>query len=77
MVLNTKTKKPAPSHYVKKRNGSHQKHSHHFMKTYWPYLPLFVTVGLLVIIAGARVLGITGAIIGSISVALAGISFII
>jgi hypothetical protein len=77
MVLNTKTKRPVQGHYAKKRSGAHQRQNHSFMKTYWPYLPLFATVGLLVIIAGAKVLGTTGAVVGSVSVALAGISFVL
>lgn len=77
MVLDTKTKRLAPSHHVKQRNGLHQKHNKGFMKTYWPYLPLFGIVGALIIIAGARVLGMTGAVVGCISVAIAGVSFII
>jgi hypothetical protein len=36
-------------HHQKKRNGKHQKHTKHFVKVYWPYLPLlfFVSAGLI------------------------------
>lgn len=30
----------------KKRHGNHQKRSDHFTKTYWPYLPLLLIVGV-------------------------------
>lgn len=39
MVLSTKPKPAAPHHH-KKRTGQHHKHTRHYAKTYWPYLPL-------------------------------------
>ncbi|HUC87945.1 MAG TPA: hypothetical protein VMR95_02255 [Candidatus Binatia bacterium] len=77
MVLDLKTKKPFQSHADKKRYGMHQSHNKSFAKAYWPYLPVFSIAGILIVVAGARVLGLTGAIVGSASVLIAGVSFII
>lgn len=45
MAIATKPKpKQTPSH--KRRQGAHQKRSNHFVKAYWPYLPLLMIVGL-------------------------------
>lgn len=43
MAISTKSK--PPSHY-KKRIGKHHKKSKHYMKAYWPYLPISTIVGL-------------------------------
>ena len=32
------------SHHHKKRQGLHQRRSSHFMKTYWPYIPMLIIV---------------------------------
>ena len=77
MVLDTKTRRPAPQAHQKKHIGAHQRRSDKFMKTYWPYLPLFGIAGIIVVFLGARVLGPTGAVVGSVSVVLAGISFLL
>lgn len=61
----------------KKRNGSHQKQSKPFMKTYWPYLPLFGIAAVIIVVMGARVLGLPGAVVGSVSMLLAAISFML
>ncbi|HUD05421.1 MAG TPA: CAP domain-containing protein [Candidatus Saccharimonadales bacterium] len=42
MVLATKTKRPNTSISHKKRHGQHRKQTKPFMKTYWPYLPIFL-----------------------------------
>lgn len=48
MVVATKqTKKPTTTH--KKRHGSHQRRSNHFMKAYWPYIPIALIIGVGVI----------------------------
>lgn len=39
MVLAQQTKRRTPVHH-KKRTGQHQKQTKHYMKTYWPYLPI-------------------------------------
>jgi len=45
MVLVPKSKPPEkPQH--KKRTGQHHRPSKHYAKTYWPYLPLLVIVGI-------------------------------
>lgn len=45
MALVTPTKKkPALAH--KKRVGQHHKHSKHYLKHYWPYVPMLLVVGL-------------------------------
>lgn len=38
--------KPKRTTSHKKRRGTHQKRSTHFVKAYWPYLPLLLIVGL-------------------------------
>lgn len=45
MAIATKPKPKATAHH-KRRHGSHQKRSNHFVKTYWPYLPLLFIVGV-------------------------------
>src|SRR5690348_7981084 len=42
----TKAKPQRPSVEHRKRFGHHHRHSHHYVQTYWPYLPI---VGVLVI----------------------------
>lgn len=42
MTLVTKTR-PTTRHH-KKRAGKHHRHSDHYMKTYWPYLPMLLIV---------------------------------
>lgn len=44
MALATKPKPSGTIH--KKRTGQHHRHSKHYVKTYWPYLPLLAIVGL-------------------------------
>lgn len=39
-----KPKRKAAHHH--KRHGTHQKRNNHFMKAYWPYLPLLFIVGV-------------------------------
>lgn len=52
MVLVTKAKRtPAIQH--KKRSGQHHKQSKHYIKPYWPYLPLIGIVSLGVLLNGA------------------------
>jgi hypothetical protein len=48
MTLVTQGKKPAS--HQKKRQGGHHRHSKHYLKAYWPYLPmlLFVLAGIYV-----------------------------
>lgn len=43
MALTPKTKRTVPVHH-KKRTGEHHKHSKHYLKTYYPYLPLLLIV---------------------------------
>ncbi len=44
MTLVTKPKRNSVHH--KKRGGQHHRHSDHYLKTYWPYLPMLLIVGL-------------------------------
>lgn len=37
-LTKTKPKRPSPDH--RKRHGRHHRHSHEYVKTYWPYLPM-------------------------------------
>jgi uncharacterized protein YkwD len=47
MALATKTKtKSRPPAAHKKRTGQHHKHNKHYLKSYWPYLPMLAVVGL-------------------------------
>jgi hypothetical protein len=43
MALATRVK-PAP--HQKKRQGGHHRHSKHYLKAYWPYIPMLLIVGL-------------------------------
>lgn len=42
MALATRPK-PTVSH--KKRRGAHHRHNQHYLKPYWPYLPMFIIIG--------------------------------
>jgi uncharacterized protein YkwD len=42
MALVTHAKKPAT--HQKKRQGGHHRHSKHYLKAYWPYLPMLLVV---------------------------------
>lgn len=77
MVIAAKQKRSRTSKSQQKRNGLHQKQTSHFMKTYWPYIPLFLLVGVIVIIAGGLVLGPFGAVVGSTSVVVAGLAILL
>lgn len=44
MAIATKPKPKSTSH--KKRTGTHHKQTKHYHKSYWPYLPLILVVGL-------------------------------
>jgi hypothetical protein len=48
MVIATKSK-PRQSIHHKRRAGKHQSQTKHFMKTYWPYLPM---IGLTAVVNG-------------------------
>ncbi|MEO6761028.1 MAG: CAP domain-containing protein [Candidatus Saccharimonadales bacterium] len=41
-----KTKPKRPTSQTRKRVGQHHPHSRHFIKTYWPYLPIITIIGL-------------------------------
>lgn len=43
MTLVTKPKRNTRHH--KKRGGKHHRHSDHYLKTYWPYIPMLLVVG--------------------------------
>lgn len=43
MALSTKAK-PKPPTYHKKLSGGHHRHSRHYLKSYWPYLPMAAIV---------------------------------
>lgn len=64
MALATNIKRSAPTIHHKKLSGTHQKQTKSFMKTYWPYLPLYVIsiVGLAAL--GGFIIGPGGAIFG-------------
>lgn len=43
MALATRSKPPA---HTRKRQGDHHRHTKHYLKSYWPYLPMLLIVGL-------------------------------
>ena len=45
MPLSTKPKPKAPAH-TKKRQAGHHRQSKHYVKSYWPYLPMLLVVAL-------------------------------
>ncbi len=53
-----------------KRYGNHHKHTKPFLKTYYPYLPLFGIAAFLIIFMGVKVLGGVGAVLGTITVSI-------
>lgn len=55
MVLTSQSKRP-PTTHQKKRSGSHQPQTKHYLKTYWPYIPLFAG-GALVNVVLDHILG--------------------
>ncbi|HUD10706.1 MAG TPA: hypothetical protein VMR28_03480 [Candidatus Saccharimonadales bacterium] len=77
MSLAVSTPKRSNSIHQKKRVGAHQKQTRSFVKTYYPYLPLFglVIVGLAV--AGGYVLGPTGAIFGGAGGIIASVAIVL
>ena len=42
--------KPKTTIHHKRRTGSHQKRDEHFTKTYWPYLPIALIVGVGIVV---------------------------
>jgi hypothetical protein len=48
----TKHKHVSPSVAHRKRTGQHHRHSGHYIKTYWPYLPVFAVLLLGVLLNG-------------------------
>ncbi len=38
--------RPKPTIHHKKRQAQHHRHSKHYLKSYWPYLPMMVIVGV-------------------------------
>jgi hypothetical protein len=38
--------RPKPKTHAKKRQAQHHRHSKHYLKSYWPYLPMLLIVGL-------------------------------
>jgi uncharacterized protein YkwD len=38
--------RPKPNQHHKRRVGAHHRHSKHYLKPYWPYLPMLVIVSL-------------------------------
>lgn len=48
MALATKKRPTGTSH--KKRTGTHHRHSNHYIKTYWPYLPMLMIVAIGIVI---------------------------
>ena len=48
MVVAAKQKQKTTTHH-RKRSGTHQKRNTHFMKAYWPYLPMALIVGVSIV----------------------------
>ncbi len=49
-MAKTKKNKRITNHH--KRVGAHQKRTPTFMKTYWPYIPMVISAGILIISGG-------------------------
>ncbi len=77
MVLVAKQKRSRVPVSHQKRHGLHQKQTPHFMKTYWPYLPLFLGIGVAVVAFGGLVMGPAGAVVGTTTVVIAGATMIL
>lgn len=45
MTLQPTKKRPSSVHH-KKRSGQHHKQNRHYLKSYWPYLPVLLVLGL-------------------------------
>lgn len=56
------TRKRPPAHLHRKRTGTHRSHGKHYLKPYWPYLPLLmiVLVGLAINAAWSAPKGVLG-----------------
>lgn len=76
MTLDTKYKRPTHTIHHKKSVGAHQKQDHRFLKTYWPYLPMF-GIAAFVIVLGAMVLGPIGAVAATTTCVIAGVALIL
>lgn len=50
MTLVARPKRNSVHH--KRRGGQHHRHSDHYLKTYWPYLPMLLIVGLGLLVNG-------------------------
>ena len=50
MTLVARQKPPA---YNKKRSGQHHRHNSHYVKAYWPYLPMLMVIALGVVLNSA------------------------
>jgi hypothetical protein len=61
----------------KKLTGDHQRRSKHFVKTYWPYIPVLSLSAILVIALGAWVIGPAGAVFGTITVGVAVVALLV
>jgi hypothetical protein len=48
----TKPKATRPTTVHRKRSGQHHRQSRHYIKAYWPYLPIFAVLGLGIILNG-------------------------
>lgn len=44
-------KRRPPAHY-KKRQAAHHRHSKHYLKTYWPYLPMLMLLAIVLVTHG-------------------------
>lgn len=40
------TQKPRPTAHHKKRSAGHHQQGKHYLKAYWPYIPMLMTIGL-------------------------------
>jgi len=58
MVIATKPRPKQTIHH-KRRAGKHQPHNKHFMKTYWPYLPMIGIAAVVNSLVGATTMATT------------------
>ncbi len=64
------TQKPRPAAHHKKRSAGHHRQGKHYLKAYWPYIPMLMTIGLGLVVNSLwdnnqQVLGVSSDFTGS------------
>jgi ABC-type proline/glycine betaine transport system permease subunit len=66
MVLSSQPQRRTSVHQ-KKRTGSHQRQTKHYIKTYWPYIPLLAVAAALNVVLDKAVHGSSATTVASLS----------